>query len=102
MYFAIGTFVEMGVEAEDIFDIVHRANIKKVIYNVKLGPDLKVGKPKHWTSPEPQIGRYLEYMESLGKIEYLCDACDTPLTRKEYVQNKNTCTNCLNGQDEEV
>ncbi|QJC53602.1 hypothetical protein HGI30_20075 [Paenibacillus albicereus] len=57
MYFALGTFVEMGVEPQQLFEIVHAANM------AKLGPDGKpiyneqgkVAKPAGWQAPEPQL-----------------------------------------------
>lgn len=61
IYIALGTLVEMGVQPEPIFNIVHAANMSK------LGPDGKpivingkVRKPEGWTAPEPLIADELE------------------------------------------
>ena len=61
MYFALGTFVEMGIDAEKPFDIVHRANITKLTspkgrVNAEDG---KVEKPDGWVSPEPVIAAHI-------------------------------------------
>lgn len=57
IYFALGTLVEMGVQPEKLFDIVHRANMTKlwpdgtVHYN-ELG---KVIKHESWENPAPRL-----------------------------------------------
>lgn len=58
MYFALGTMVEMGLEADELFDIVQQANMAKLWpdgkphYNPKDG---KVIKPEGWEDPAPKI-----------------------------------------------
>lgn len=54
IYFALGTLVEMGLDAEALFEIVHDANIAKLQTKqaTVVRDDGKVGKPDGWTSPE--------------------------------------------------
>jgi len=54
MYFALGTMVEMGVQPEALFDIVHQANMDKLWPDGKphYGPDSKVIKPSTWRTPD--------------------------------------------------
>ena len=62
MYFALGTMVEMGLEADELFDIVQKANMAKLWpdgkphYNPK---DNKVIKPEGWEDPKPKIKAYI-------------------------------------------
>jgi predicted HAD superfamily Cof-like phosphohydrolase len=63
MYFALGTLVEMGLEADELFDIVQKANMAKLWpdgkphYNPKDG---KVIKPEGWEDPAPKIRAYID------------------------------------------
>ena len=63
MYFALGTLVEMGLEADELFDIVQTANMAKLWpdgkphYNPKDG---KVIKPEGWEDPAPKIRAYID------------------------------------------
>ena len=63
MYFALGTMVEMGLEADELFDIVQQANMAKLWpdgkphYNPKDG---KVIKPEGWEDPAPKIKAYID------------------------------------------
>lgn len=61
IYFALGTLVEMGVPAEPLFEIVHRANMSKRAADgvVVRAPDGKVEKPIGWVSPETQLSEWL-------------------------------------------
>ncbi|GIP25781.1 haloacid dehalogenase [Paenibacillus sp. J23TS9] len=70
-YFANGGFVEMGIEPDPIFSIVHEANMGKIFpdgkphYN-EVG---KVIKPEHWEkdhAPEPKIAREINRQIELG------------------------------------
>jgi predicted HAD superfamily Cof-like phosphohydrolase len=78
IYFAIGTYTLMGIKPEQIFDIIHAANMGKV------GPDGKVirneqgkiVKPANWQelyAPEAkikaEIGFQLMEIEHDGKIQ---------------------------------
>ncbi len=63
IYFALGTMVEMGLEADELFDIVQTANMGKLFpdgkphYNPKDG---KVIKPEGWEDPAPKIKAYID------------------------------------------
>ncbi len=63
MYFALGTLVEMGLEPDELFNIVHDANMAKLWpdgkphYNPK---DNKVIKPDTWEDPAPKIKAYID------------------------------------------
>lgn len=63
IYFALGTMVEMGLEADELFDIVQSANMAKLFpdgkphYNPKDG---KVIKPEGWEDPAPKIRKYID------------------------------------------
>lgn len=53
LYFALGTLVEMGIDGEPLFHIVHRANMTKLWPDGKprFGDDGKVQKPPTWRNP---------------------------------------------------
>lgn len=63
MYFALGTMVEMGLEPDELFSIVQKANMDKLWpdgkphYNPK---DNKVIKPEGWQDPGPKIKAYID------------------------------------------
>ena len=54
IYFALGSMVEMGVQPEALFDIVHQANMDKLWPDGKphYGQDTKVIKPHTWRAPD--------------------------------------------------
>jgi predicted HAD superfamily Cof-like phosphohydrolase len=63
IYFALGTLVEIGVNPEPLFDIVHNANMSKVWPDgtVKYDPDTnKVLKPPTFVRPEPLLAEEIE------------------------------------------
>lgn len=57
IYFALGTLVEMGIQPDTLFKIVHHANMSKLFpdgkphYN-EMG---KVIKPENWQDPHPKL-----------------------------------------------
>lgn len=57
IYFALGTLVEMGIEPDELFDIVQNANMSKLFpdgkphYN-EMG---KVIKPEGWENPHKKL-----------------------------------------------
>lgn len=58
MYFALGTLVEMGIEPENLFNIVQNANMSKLWPDGKphyRESDGKVKKPEGWTDPKDLI-----------------------------------------------
>ena len=65
MYFALGALVEMGVKPENLFDIVHEANMSKLWSDGKVHrreSDGKVIKPPEWEDPEPKIRAAIDSM----------------------------------------
>lgn len=65
IYFSIGTFTLMGVKPEEIFNIVHSANMSKVGADGKVMRDAqgKIQKPEGWQeqyAPEPRIRAEIE------------------------------------------
>ena len=77
LYYAIGTLVEMGVEPDQLFLLVHEYNMKKLsdrCYN----KDGKVMKPEEWRHPDKEIKEIIDHMmleqedimENI-KIEYI-------------------------------
>lgn len=61
LYFTYGTLIEMGVDAEEVFDIVQECNMAKLGPNGKpiYREDGKVLKPEGWTGPERNIENYI-------------------------------------------
>ncbi|MDR1531782.1 MAG: hypothetical protein LBS62_06305 [Clostridiales bacterium] len=57
IYFALGTLVEIGVEPDALFDIVHAANMSKLWKNGQpcYREDGKIIKPPGWADPSEKI-----------------------------------------------
>ena len=56
IYFALGTLAEIGVKPDEIFDIVHEANMSKLFEDGTVHyKGTKVIKPPHWQDPKPKI-----------------------------------------------
>lgn len=76
IYFALGTLVEMGIEPDDLFEIIQEANMSKLgedgkpLYNKKDG---KIIKPDNWEDPKPRIRNLIDALTKrkslLDKIE---------------------------------
>lgn len=66
MYFAIGTLVEMGVRPDDLFEVVHKANLSKISANSDriYDPDGKLMKPSGWIDPHKKIGKLISLQYS--------------------------------------
>lgn len=69
IYFALGAFVEMGLDGGTVFALVHDSNISKLGPNGELSRDIdgKIVKPQGWTSPKQRIRQWLE--EHIGAKE---------------------------------
>lgn len=61
IYFALGAFVEMGVDGSRVFEVVHEANMKKLNHEnrASLNDEGKVIKPPFWASPNDNIEQLL-------------------------------------------
>jgi len=57
LYVTLGTAVEWGVDMQEIFEIVHGANMRKIGGEVR--GDGKVLKPDGWIGPEADIANEL-------------------------------------------
>lgn len=52
VYFALGTLHQMGVDAQRVWDEVHRANMTKKRGTTKRGVDNDAYKPEEWKAPD--------------------------------------------------
>jgi predicted HAD superfamily Cof-like phosphohydrolase len=66
MYFIIDAFLEMGVDPDDVYKIIHKSNMSKKGDN---GPNLdeskvppKLIKPPDWVDPKDDIRNYIRDM----------------------------------------
>ncbi|MBU8597292.1 HAD family hydrolase [Shouchella clausii] len=68
IYLALGTLVEMGVEPEQLFEIVHKANMSKLWEDGKprLNEIGKIIKPPHFVAPEPLLRQEIIRQQKLG------------------------------------
>jgi predicted HAD superfamily Cof-like phosphohydrolase len=60
LYYLIGCAVEMGVDIEKVFSIVHSANMRKVRDRYEFEEDGRTAKPDSWIGPEDEIKAYLK------------------------------------------
>lgn len=63
LYFLMGCYVEMGIDAGRIFKIVHDADMEKIKNGIILDDEGKIQKPEGWESPEPKIRAEIEAMD---------------------------------------
>jgi predicted HAD superfamily Cof-like phosphohydrolase len=70
IYFALGTLVEMGIPPNDLFAIVHEANMGKLWEDgtPHYNADGKTIKPETWVDPEPKFIEIIEKLK-LGSSE---------------------------------
>ena len=60
-YYLLGTFVECGLKADELFNIVHEANMKKLSTGEVIKEnDLRVCKPKDWNHPSEEIKKVID------------------------------------------
>ena len=64
MYFALGTLVEMGVRPDELFNIVHAANMTKLWEDGKPHYNAmgKTVKPASWQDPHEKLKACIEAM----------------------------------------
>lgn len=62
IYYAIGVFVEMGLDGSKVFEFVHRANMKKLEPEGKPRYETngRIAKPSDWVSPREEIREWLK------------------------------------------
>jgi len=66
LYFTLGTLVEMGLPPEDLFTIVHNANMNKIWSDgqVRVDPKTrKVIKPPEWEDPYNKLQKAIDKMK---------------------------------------
>ena len=70
MYFALGTLVEMGIKPDELFDIVHNANMSKLWPDGKphYNAEGKTIKPSTWVDPHPLLEKCINNMKEAGDI----------------------------------
>ena len=70
MYFALGTLVEMGIKPDELFDIVHNANMSKLWPDGKphYNAEGKTIKPSTWVDPHPLLEECINNMKEAGDI----------------------------------
>ena len=70
IYFALGTLVEMGVRPEQLFRIVHEANMSKLFPDgtPHYNEDGKTIKPPTWVDPEQKIIDEVEWQRDIHLI----------------------------------
>ncbi len=70
LYFVYGTACTLNIDMESIFDLVHIANMKKVVNPVFRKSDGKLMKPEGWTSPKiaEEVERQWGLVEELGVL----------------------------------
>ena len=62
LYYLLGCYVEMGIKPDSLFEIVHKANMKK-LENRMIDDDGKVLKPRGWMHPDAEIKEAIEKEE---------------------------------------
>jgi len=67
IYFALGTMVELGVKPDQLFDIVHRANMEKLFSDgtPHYNNEGKTIKPENWEDPYPKIKQEIDDQEKM-------------------------------------
>lgn len=61
LYYALGALVEMGVKPDELFMLVHKYNIKKII-GKRCDDDGKIMKPSGWNHPDKEIKEIVDAM----------------------------------------
>lgn len=64
IYFALGTLVEMGIKPDELFNVVHNANMSKLWEDGKphYGTDGKTIKPSTWEDPHLKLEKIIKDM----------------------------------------
>ena len=70
IYFALGSFVELGVAPQRLFDIVQNSNMAKLFPDGKpryREGDGKIIKPEGWEAPEPKLAAEVQRQMKKGQ-----------------------------------
>ena len=62
LYYLLGIYVEMGIEADSLFQIVHKANMMK-LRERKTDHDGRILKPAGWRHPDEEIREAIARMK---------------------------------------
>lgn len=69
LYFNLGTLTLMNVEPENIFNLIHNANMRKVVNGKVLRNEQnKIVKPEGWYGPEEEIKKEIEKQSNPCKV----------------------------------
>lgn len=70
LYYLLGTYVEMGVRPDTLFQIVHGANLSKLDSETGVirSEDGKIQKPPEWRHPDAAIRAEIERMKATGLL----------------------------------
>lgn len=61
LYYALGTLVELGVEPDELFILLHEWNLKK-LDKICFDESGKVLKPEGWEHPDKEIKEIIDSM----------------------------------------
>lgn len=64
VYVAVGTAHMMGIPFDQVFKVVHAANMRKVRGMTKRGMVFDACKPEGWVGPEAEIAKILDAAKS--------------------------------------
>jgi len=69
IYYICDCAVRHGMNLDPLFEIVHNANMKKVVNGkVIRRPDGKILKPEGWEKPEPKLEAEMQRQENQGSF----------------------------------
>ena len=69
VYFLCDCACRNGINLDPLFEIVHRANMQKIINgNVLHRDDGKIMKPQHWKDPQPELEAELSRQNREGSF----------------------------------
>lgn len=57
LYYLLGAFVDSGISADRLFEIVHQSNMRKILPDVTIikDEDSKIEKPAEWIHPDLEV-----------------------------------------------
>lgn len=57
LYYLLGAFVDSGIRADRLFEIVHQSNMRKISPDVSIvrAEDSKIEKPAEWIHPDLEV-----------------------------------------------
>lgn len=61
LYYALGTLVELGIEPDELFVMLHECNLKK-LDKISCDENGKILKPEGWKHPDKEIKEIIDRM----------------------------------------